>query len=711
MALIQKIRGMSGLVLILMFTAIFAFIGMLIMQDANPGGGANTSLFGNGTTLAKVAGQSLEINELDRVAELKYKNNSSDLQVRNMLFNTFVENALVTKEAAAAGLGVSKDELLDLEFGQNISPAIMQNQAFANPQTGQVDASQLQQIKKAIQDNTLPMEGKKYWAEIEKEVIKDRLQAKLTNLMTKGVYTPSWLVDESYNELTQPIDMQVVKVPFTNVEDKDVTVTDGDIESYLKENKSRYMSEEETRSLDYVSFDVIPTLEDSNKLRGRLYDLKTKFADSKSVKDDSLYAVTSGGGFADRFIDKAGVGALKDSVGTASVGTVFGPYVEGASFMLTKLIERRNVPDSVRSRQILLKGPDALRMADSLKAIVEANPSAWDSINLKYSTDPVSQAKGGDIGYFAQPGAQGGGLDPAYNDLIFYKAQQGKYYTVASQFGAHIVQVTGIKVGKNEARYKMAFIREAIMPSPETDRAARAKADDLLLSSKSLEDLKKNAAAKNLAIVPASAFRENDTQLGVFGAASAVRSLIRWAYEAKVGDRNKEVISIQQQGEPFVSKYVLAGLKTIQPKGLQTVASVRENLTPIVRNRKKGEILKAKIGTVTDLNALASQYNSKVDTATGVTFNANFVPNLGQEPKVMGVAFSTPVNSISAPIIGESGVCVLKVVNKSTLTNSPVDKAVLRQQASANIKQMARNFLLKTLRKENPVTDNRSKFF
>ena len=122
-------------------------------------------------------------------------------------------------------------------------------------------------------------------------------------------------------------------------------------------------------------------------------------------------------------------------------------------------------------------------------------------------------------------------------------------------------------------------------------------------------------------------------------------------------------------------------------------------------------ILKAKIGTVSDLNALASQYNTKVDTAVGVTFNANVVPNLGQEPKVMGVAFSTPVNSISAPIVGETGVCVVKVVNKQTLTNSPVDKNVLRQQAAATIKQMARGFLIKTLRKENDITDNRAKFF
>jgi peptidyl-prolyl cis-trans isomerase D len=703
MALIQKIRGMSGLVLILMFTAIISFIGMLIMQDANPGGGSNSSLFGSGTTLAKVAGQSLDIKELERIAEMKYRNNSGDLQVRNSLFNAFVDNALVTKEATAAGLGVSKDELLDLEFGQNISPAILQNQAFADPKTGQVDPNQLQQIKKAIQDNTMPIDGKKYWAEIEKEVIKDRLQSKLTNLMTKGIYTPSWLVDASYKELTEPIDLQIVKVPFTSVEDKDVTVSDSDIDAYIRENKSRYMADEETRTLEFVSFSVVPSVEDSAKLYAKLNADKAEF---RTTTGDSLFAVTHGGGYSNQFVGKDGVGALKDSVGVASVGTVFGPYVEGPSLMLTKLLERRSAPDSVRSRHILIKGEGAQKTADSLKAIVEANSGAWDSLNLKFSTDPSAQMKGGDLDYQPQ-----GKFVAEFNDLIFYKATQGKYYTVASQFGVHLVQVTGVKVGKNETRYKMAFIRETILPSAETDKSARSKADDLLLVSKSLDELKINAAAKNLPLVPAPACRANDAQLGAFGAASGARQLVRWAFEAGAGDRNKEVISIQQPGEPFVSQYVLAGLKTVQPKGLQSTASLREQLTPVIRNHKKGDILKAKIGTVSDLNALAAQYNTKIDTAVGVTFNANSVPNLGQEPKVMGVAFSTALNSISAPVIGESGVCVVKVVNKQTLVNSPVDKNILRQQATGTIKQMARGFLIKTLRKENDITDNRSKFF
>jgi peptidyl-prolyl cis-trans isomerase D len=703
MALIQKIRGMSGLVLILMFTAIFAFIGMLIMQDANPGGGANTSLFGSGTTVAKVAGQSLDMKDIERIAEIKYGTRSGDIQVRNQLFNIFVENALVTKEAAAAGLGVCKDELLDLEFGQNISPAILQNPAFSDPQTGQVNPQQLQQIKQAIQNNSMPAQGKMYWAEIEKEVIKERLQVKLTNLMTKGIYTPSWLVDESYKELTEPIDMLVVKVPFTSVDDKDAPVTDGDIESYLKDNKGRYMSEDETRTLDFLSYDVIPSEADSAKLRDRLNALKDGFI---AAKNDSAYAAMNGGFFADQYAGKDGVGVLKDSLTNAPVGKVFGPYVEGKLFLVTKLVDRKNVPDSVRSRHILIKGDGSAKLADSLKALVEANPAMWDSLNNKYSADEVAKMRKGDLDYVAQ-----GRMVAEFNNLIFFKAVQGKYYTVTTQFGTHIVQVTGTKAGKNEPYYKMAVLRESIMPSPETDKAARNQADDMLLSVKSLEDLRKNALAKNRSAISSPPFRANDAQIPSFGNSTAARQIIRWAFDAKVGERSKEVFSIQQQGEPFVSQYVIAGLKSIAPKGLQSVANVREQLTPIVRNRKKGEILKAKIGTVSDLATLAGQYNTKIDSAVGVTFNANVVPGIGQEPKVMGVAFSTPVNSISAPVVGESGVCVVKVINKATLTNSPVDKNVLRQQVSGNIKQMARGFLIKTLRKENDITDNRSKFF
>ena len=704
MALIQKIRSKSGLVLTLMVLAIVAFIGMLVMQDANPGG-SSRGVFGNSTTVAKVAGKSLEIKDLERTGEAMYQGRGGDLQVRNSLFNFFVENALVTKEADAAGLGVCKDELLDLEFGQNISPAIMQNQALANPQTGQVDMQQLMQIKQAIQANTMPATGKAYWAEIEKQVIKDRLQTKLTNMAAKAIYTPTWLVDESYKDLTEPLDFEYVRVPFDRIEDKDVSITDADLENYISENKAKLTTDEETRTVEYVAVDVTPSVADSTKLRDKIASLKEGFR--TAVKDSAFVAINNGT-FAETFVNKEGVNAtIKDSLFGGAIGSVFGPFVEGKAFTLAKLIDRKTSPDSVKSRHILIKtAPDAQKIADSLLAIINANPAMWDSLDNKFSTDQNAKLKGGDLGYQPQ-----GMFVPTFNDFIFFKATQGKFYTLATQFGVHIIQVTGVKAGKNEARVKVAYVREAIIPSPETDRAAREKADDLLISAKTGEDLKKNAIQKGMQFQPSAPFRANDAQLGNFGQATGVRSLIRWAYEAKAGDRAKEVYAMQQTGEPYVSQYVVAAVKSISPKGVPSVANVREQLTPLVKNRKKGEALKAKIGTVSDLNALVGAYNTKIDTAKGVTFNATFVPNLGNESKVIGSAFNVPVGNISAPIVGESAVYVLKVVKREPLTNSPVDKKVLQQQLGGNMKQAIRGVLVRSLKKKADIVDNRSKFF
>jgi peptidyl-prolyl cis-trans isomerase D len=694
MALIQKIRDKSTLVLVLMALAIVSFIAMLITQDSNRTWGS----LNNSTTVAKVAGQELDIRQLETTAQTLYGTNGGDLGARNALFSFFVENALISKEAEALGLGVGKDELLDLEFGPNPSPAITSNQGLMQK------PEQLAQIKQAIQANTLPAQGKAYWAEVEKQVIKERLQTKLNNLVSKAIYTPSWLVDEGYKELTQPVDFEFVRVPFDRVEDKDAAVTDADYEAYLKENKGRYVTDEETRSAEYVSFEVIPSAADSAKLLTKILDLKEKF---RTATNDSTFAVANGGSISPTYQDRAAVlPNIKDSLFNAPIGTIIGPYIDNKVLTIAKLLDRRTAPDSVRSRHILIQGAGAQKTADSVKSLLEANASLWDSLNSKFSTDQVAKLQGGDLAYKAQ-----GEFVPEFNDLIFYKAQQGKFYTVTSQFGVHIVQVTGVKAGKNEARVKVAYVVEPIIPSQATDRIAVAAADELLASSKNLEELKKNAQAKSMNIVPAASFRANDQSLGTLGQADGVRQIIRWAFEAKAGERGKTTFGLRQQGEAYNSKYVVIALKSIIPQGVPALKDIKDQLTPYVKNRKKGEVLKSKISS-SDLNAIATQFSSKIDTAKGVTFNATMIPNLGAESKVIGTAFTSEANQVTKPIVGESGVYVLKVTNKADISStSPVNKATLSQQLSGSIKNQVRGILLRSLKKTSGLEDSRAKFF
>jgi peptidyl-prolyl cis-trans isomerase D len=694
MALIQKIRDKSTLVLILMALAIVSFIAMLITQDSNRTWGS----LNNSTTVAKVAGQELDIRQLETTAQTLYGSNGGDLGARNALFSFFVENALVTKEAEALGLGVGKDELLDLEFGPNPSPAITSNQGLMQK------PEQLAQIKQAIQANTLPLQGKQYWAEVEKQVIKERLQSKINNLVSKAIYTPSWLVEEGYKELTQPVDFEFVRVPFDRVDDKDAAITDADYEAYLKENKGRYVTDEESRTAEYVVFDVIPSAADSAKLLAKILDLKEKF---RTAEKDSAFAVANGGRVSTAFENKAAVlPAIKDSLFNAPIGTIVGPYIDNKVLTIAKLIDRRSAPDSVRSRHILFQGAGAQKTADSVKILLEANANLWDSLNIKYSTDQVAKMKGGDLAFQAQ-----GTFVPEFNDFIFYKAQQGKFYTVASQFGIHLIQVTGVKAGNSETRVKVAYVVEPIIPSQETDRLAAAAADELLVSSKNIDELKKNAQAKNLNAILAPAFKANDQSLGALGQADGVRQIIRWAFDAKAGERGKTTFGLRQQGEAFNSKYVVMALKNIIPEGVPSLKDIKDQLTPFVKNRKKGEVIKSKIAT-SDLNAIAAQFNSRIDTARGVTFNATMIPNLGSESKVVGAAFTTQVNQVTRPIIGESGVYVLKVTNKSDIAStSPVNKTTLGEQLSGSIKNQVRGIVLRGLRKNSGLVDSRAKFF
>jgi peptidyl-prolyl cis-trans isomerase D len=697
MALIQKIRSKSGLVLFLMVTAIISFIAMLIMQDSNPGGG---SRFSNTTTVAKVAGQELDYMKLQETAETIYGSRGSENQVRNMLFNQFVDGALVSQEAEKMGIGVSKDELLDLEFGPMPSQVIMQNQELMqNP-------AQLQDIKKAIQDNTMPIKGKMYWAQIEKQVVTDRLQTKMNNLVSKAIYTPTWLVDEGYKELTQPVDFEYVRVPFDRIDDKDAPVTDADYAAYLSENASRFTTDEESRTMEYVNIDVIPSVADSTVLLNKISALKDTF---RVVSNDSSFTAANGGGLNPQYLTSEAAGPnLKELFG-ASIGTVMGPYVENKAYWLAKLIEKRSAPDSVRSRHILIKpsqqNPNAMATADSLKKLLDVNAGMWDSLNFKFSDDAVAKMKGGDLDFAGQ-----GMFFPEYNDMIFYKAQQGKFYTVATQAGAHIVQVTDVRAGKNETRIKVALLREQIIPSNATDKKASGLADELLTSSKNLEDLRKNAQAKGVNIVPTTPFKINDPSAGQLGATDGVRQIIRWAYESKAGERCKSTFALRDPGEAYNSRYVVAAVKSIIPKGLPSVNDMKEQIMPMVKNRKKGEVLKAKFGSA-DMNTIVKDFSTRIDTAKGVTFNATFVPNLGSEPKVIGSVYTLQNGQTTKPIVGETGVFLAKLTNKNTIPNSPVDKNILRQQLVTQMKGMVRNVITRSLKKNGSITDNRYKFF
>jgi foldase protein PrsA len=88
--------------------------------------------------------------------------------------------------------------------------------------------------------------------------------------------------------------------------------------------------------------------------------------------------------------------------------------------------------DQVNSAHILVT---TKKLADSILAQVKAKPSLFAALAKRYSTDPGSKDKGGNLGF--QPAS---GLVKPFADAIF-SAKPGAYLEVHSQFGWHVVHV------------------------------------------------------------------------------------------------------------------------------------------------------------------------------------------------------------------------------------------------------------------------------
>jgi len=272
MALIGTIRKNSWLLILVIGLALAAFILMDMTSSSRLGG-------------------------FQSAEQLIYSNSSDVFGRRNALWNYFVEEAIVSDQAKDLGLSVGRDELLDLQFGNNISPVI--SARFRNPQTGQIDKAQLDQIKGQIEGGTMTPELRRYWAHQEKEIVKDRLQGKINAMVSKALYTPTWMVEQSYGDKNQKVNLDYVKIPFADIDDSEVSLTDADFQTYLTANKGKFYSEEETRKVDYVVFDVFPTASDSADIRNSLAELTQEF---QNTSNDTIFVETNEGTISSQWV-------------------------------------------------------------------------------------------------------------------------------------------------------------------------------------------------------------------------------------------------------------------------------------------------------------------------------------------------------------------------------------------------------------------------
>lgn len=388
----------------------------------------------------------------------------------------------------------------------------------------------------------------------------------------------------SYVDQSKTVDFKYVQLPYAEINDADVKLTDDDYKKYLTENAAKFKQEEETRKVSYVAFDIAASAADSLRTIESIEEKRADFAKGEKPAQDSAFVkLFSETAYDEVYYDRDKLFAsVKNIFFSLPVCSIVGPYVDGNSFKLAKISDRKMISDSVHVRDIKISfegitSQEAanvkFKLIDSIFKEIDTLKKDFGMVAASVSEDPMSRMRGGDIGWVKQ-----GEKDKSYNDLIFYRAQKSKIYRVASQTenAIHIIQVVEDKPTK--LAVLMMYLSKEIIPSPETERniygAATAFAADNQAEAKFRE------AGKKLNSKSIEALKKDE--FNVMGLGS-VGDLAKWAFKAKKG----EVSSIFTVDK----KHVVALLEQVRPKGTPEVEDVKDAIKPFVVQQKKVELL------------------------------------------------------------------------------------------------------------------------
>ncbi|MBF6641837.1 peptidylprolyl isomerase [Flavobacterium sp. J49] len=698
MAILSKIRNRSGLLLILIGFALLAFV----VQD----------LFSNGfksisTDVGSVNGKDISFEDFRiKVANVEKSGQNgqpmTSMQASNQVWNQEVSVALLTAEFEKLGLRVGEKHIVEVF---KADPNIGQNQMFMNA-AGKFDVTK---FKDYFKSNP---EGIQILKEREKDA---ELNAKyqIYNSLVKGaMYTTETEGKFKYEAEMNKVTFDFVSVPYSSIKDSDVKITDDEILAYIKTKEKKFKSEE-SRELEYVLIEEKPSAQDEAEVKNKINSLLTTRVEFKDGKNDTIPSFQSAKNIAEfvnqnsdipfdsTYITKQDLPAehAEQLFGLAT-GQVYGPYMFSNYYCISKALGRKAGAKSKASHILIswegTQVPNkkekrtkeqAKAKAEGLLAQALANPSMFMILAMSNSDDSSAQ-QGGDLGYFGP-----GQMVKPFNDFVFNNPV-GKIGLVETEFGYHIISVTD----KQDA-IKLATIAEKIEPSEATNDKIYTQATKFEMDATSGKDFAALTKEAKLTVNPSVRVKAIDES---FGAVSNQRQIVKWAFadDTNIGDVKRfEVVNMG---------HVIVKLKKVNEKGLMAVEEARPQVEGLLKNKKKAEMIKAKM-TGSSLAAIAASNKVAVVNAVDLTLESPAVPGAGFEPKVVGTAFASKAGQISKAIDGNAGVYVVvtKTVAKAPALPKYTDYVnKLKPQAAGNAGRF-----MQALKNEADIQDNRADFY
>jgi len=669
MATIGRIRKHSTLLLIIIGGALVLFILGDFLGGKGGGGRQKQS------ELAIVDGKKITIvdwdsrlNEQFEMYKMQYGENinaSMSFQIREEVFNEMIRQMILNMQYDKIGLRVSEAEMYDMMTGVNINPIILQN--FTDPQTGQFNPANVINYLQNLE--TMDPAQQQQWYTLEKIMKEERFFDKYTTLIKKSYFLPKAMAVSMYEKQGTMAEAKIIQLKYSSVPDDKITLIDKDYEDYYNKHKHEY-DQEESRWMDYVVFDIIPSASDLDEGIMIIDQLYEEFAaiPTTDVSDNFIFTgLKSDLDFdADtNFLKRTDLPAQADSLFSLPLGSMIGPYSDFNSYYIMKLVAKEERADSMEASHILVAYNGAYRAdpaltttkeqaqekADSLLAVVRGKDStSFAQTAMLYSTDQSAAQNGGYLGWFAD-----GMMVPEFNEACV-KARTGEYFVVETPFGFHVIHLTGKRA--IQSKVKVAMLKYTIEASSETRQQIFTNASVFAGENTSIETFDKAIENQGLILRTSEYTRTSDYSLpGI----EEGREIIRWAFGEDIVDGSmSQVYELTAE-----NKNVVVLVRQVRHKGIAPLAQVKDMIKPYVLKEKKADMLydqmnQAKTGATT-LEQIAQKLSIQVDTIDMISFASPNVPLIGPEPKVVGTVFGTETGKISRTIRGEAAIFVVQV--------------------------------------------------
>ncbi len=242
---------------------------------------------------------------------------------------------------------------------------------------------------------------------------------------------------------------------------------------------------------------------------------------------------------------------------------------------------------------------------------------------------------------------------------------------VETEFGFHI-----IKIDDKQDIVQIATIAREIEPSEETTNKIFTDATKFEMESTASEGSFAELAKKSdYAVMPVNKIKALDENLPGLG---PQRAIVQWAFneDTEVGDIKRFNVN---------NGYAIIQLTGRYAEGLMSVEDASASVLPKLRKeRKAAMIIGANAGK--NMDAIAKDNTVIPSTATALSVKSPTIPGAGNEPAVVGTAYTLSEGETSGLIEGQTGiymVMVTKKISAPTLENySTYANAI--QAANAN---------------------------